>query len=102
MALDLEISTGILLREFFFKALPYLFLQKISGTPLLSNLANYSFGAYLVHVLILDQLDILFGINSLSFNPLFSVPVIGVVLFIASFAISGLLHKIPVLNKYIV
>ena len=69
---------------------------------ILHNLSKYSFGAYLVHVLILDQLDILFGINSLSFNPLFSVPVLGVVLFAASFAISGLLNKIPVLNKYIV
>ena len=66
------------------------------------RLAKYSFGAYLVHILILDQLKYRFGLNTLSFHPVLSVPVIGLTVFAISFAISGLLNQIPVLKRYIV
>lgn len=66
------------------------------------NMAKYSFGAYLVHILILDQLYYRFGLNTLSFQPILSVPVIGLIVFVISFAISGLLNQIPVLKRYIV
>lgn len=66
------------------------------------KLSGYSFGVYLVHMLILDQLNYRLGLNTLSFNPLLSVPVIGLIVFLVSFGISGLLHQIPVLKKYIV
>lgn len=66
------------------------------------KLSSCSFGAYLVHMLVLDQLNDLFGLNTMSFYPLLSVPVIGLIVFLVSFAISGLLHQIPVLKKYIV
>lgn len=69
---------------------------------IMSKLSKYSFGAYLVHILIIEQLNNLWGLNSLSFCPIVSVPVISIVVFILSFAISGFIHQIPILKKYIV
>lgn len=69
---------------------------------IIRKLSEYSFGAYLVHAMVITQLNHLLGFNTLSFNQIISVPVIGVVVFIISFAISGILHQIPVLKKYIV
>lgn len=68
----------------------------------IQRLSKYSFGAYLVHALIIDQLNIRFGINTLSFTPVVSVVLISVIVFILSFSISAILNKIPVLKKYIV
>ena len=66
------------------------------------KLAKYSFGAYLIHPLIIEQLDKHLGLNTLSFNPAFSVICIGVFVFIVSFGISALLNQIPVVKKYLV
>lgn len=68
----------------------------------IGKLSKYSFGAYLIHVLIIEQLNVRLGLNTLLFNPILAVLVIGVIVFIVSFAISGGLNKIPILNKYIV
>lgn len=69
---------------------------------ILRKFSKFSFGAYLVHMLVLEQLERLFRLSSLSFNPIISVPLISIVIFIISFAISGILNCIPILNKYIV
>lgn len=66
------------------------------------KLAKYSFGAYLVHALVIEQLNIRFGLNTLSFNAVFAVICIGVLVFTISFAISAVLNKIPVVKKYMV
>ena len=64
-------------------------------------LSKWSFGAYLVHILILDQLT-KHGLNTLSFNSAIATPVITSIVFIGSFAISGIIHFIPIARKYIV
>ena len=64
-------------------------------------LSQYTFGAYLVHDAVKNAV-MKFVFNPLSFNPLFSVPLIAVIMFIISFIISGILNHIPVLRKYIV
>lgn len=64
-------------------------------------LSTYSFGAYLVHVMILEQLKKA-GLTTLSFTPLLSIPLIFVITAVLSFAASALIHKIPRLKKYIV
>ena len=66
------------------------------------KLSEYSFGAYLVHALVIERLNIFFGLNSLSLNPCFSVVLISILVFIISFMISGILNNIPGLKKYIV
>ena len=65
------------------------------------NLSQYSFGAYLVHPAIIAAFNNL-GLNTLTFNPVLSVPVISVIVFIISSGISAVLNHIPVLKKYIV
>ena len=69
---------------------------------ILSALSKYSFGAYLVHAFILSILSKFLHLNSLSFNPLLSVPLTAVVAFIVSFGISAVLNHIPVVKKYLV
>lgn len=69
---------------------------------LMRVLAKYSFGAYLVHALVMDRLNMHLSINSLSFNPVFSVPIIGVLIFVISFGVSALLNQIPIVKKYMV
>lgn len=65
------------------------------------KMSNYSFGIYLVHAFIIDVLAG-FGLNTLSFHPVAAVPVITLIVFVISYIISAMIHKIPVLNKYIV
>ena len=65
------------------------------------KLSEYSFGAYLVHALVIEALN-LFQIHSLAFSPIAAVPVISGVVFILSYLISCLIHQIPFVKKYIV
>ena len=64
-------------------------------------LSKYSFGVYLVHALIIKIFDKVFNINTMSFNAVFSVPVLAIIVFIISYILSAILNKIPKLNKYI-
>ena len=68
---------------------------------IISRLSKYSFGAYLVHAFIIEVFNY-YGINTLSFNPIVSVPSIAVIVCIISFGISCILNNIPLLNKYVV
>lgn len=69
---------------------------------ILYHLSKYSFGAYLIHAFMISVIDQCLGLNSLSFNSLIAVPVIGVLIFCASFFLSAIINNIPLLNKYIV
>ena len=68
---------------------------------IMTILSKYSFGAYLVHVLVIELLSKK-GLNTLSFNPIVSVPIIGIVVFVISYLISAVCNKIPKINQYIV
>ena len=69
---------------------------------LLRALSKYSFGAYLVHAMVIDALYGFFGLDTLAHNVSFSVPLLAAVVFLASMLISAVLHRIPLLKKYIV
>ena len=69
---------------------------------ILHILSKYSFGAYLVHALLVDHFSLFFGIDVLSFCPWLSIPTISVIVFLISFAISAVINQIPVLRSYIV
>lgn len=75
--------------------------KDVSGKAvrILGLLAKYSFGAYLVHILVLNELKRIFGLDTLSFSPVFSVPVISVIVLVISFVISAVLNHIPLLKK---
>lgn len=64
-------------------------------------LSKWSFGAYLVHALIIEQF-MKYGFSTLSFFSGIATPLIVVAVFILSYAISAMIHYIPILNKYIV
>lgn len=75
---------------------------KIIKPRVIVKLSQYSFGVYLVHALVLEKLDLWFGLNTLSMNALLSVPIIGIIVFIISVIISAIINQMPVLKKYIV
>lgn len=65
---------------------------------LINILSENSFRIYLVHdffnIFILDA-----GINTLSYNPIISVPIISMLVFVGSYIISYIISKIPLLNR---
>lgn len=65
------------------------------------KLSKYSFGAFLVHIFILQVLYA-FGIQTTSFHPTLSVPAITIFTAIVSYLISMVLNKIPVIKKYVI
>ena len=68
---------------------------------LVSGVSKCSFGAYLVHIVILYIL-MTKNINAFIFNPVLATPVVSIVIFLIALCISAVIHKIPFLNKYIV
>lgn len=72
------------------------------GTKLLCTLSNYSFGVYLSHILVMDKLEYVLGLHTLTFDPIFSVPAVLVCVVVLCYLISAVLHKIPVLKKFVV
>ena len=60
-----------------------------------------SFGVYLVHIMVLRLFMMLTPLNPVAINPLLSVPIIAIIVFAISLAISALLHRIPVVGRYI-
>jgi len=66
----------------------------------LSGVARISFGIYLVHDLFLMALRY-FGITTLSFAPVLSVPILAAVVFLCSFALAWLIHHIPFLGWWL-
>ena len=73
---------------------------KAKNSNWLILLSQYSFGAYLVHDLVIQMLRFI-GLNTVSFAPALSIPVISVIVFVISFAFSGILNNIPVVKKYV-
>ena len=73
---------------------------KAKNANWLSLLSQYTFGAYLVHDLVIQMLRFI-GLNTVSFAPALSIPVISVIVFVISFAFSGILNNIPVVKKYV-
>ena len=67
----------------------------------INMVSKYSFGIYLVHILVLDKLECL-GLNTLSFSIYLSIPVLIIIVFFISMFISYLLNCIPFIKKYFV
>ena len=64
-------------------------------------IASHSFGIYLVHALVTENLQQL-GFHVLMGDPLWAVPLVSVVVFTISLLLSALLSKIPLVGKYLV
>ena len=72
------------------------------ASKLISFFSKYSFGVYLVHILVLDIFKTKLEITTLSFHPVISIIVLTVAVATISYAISFILNHIPILKKYIV
>ncbi len=68
----------------------------------MKKLSDYSFGVYLVHPLILEQMNKILKINTLSFHPILSIFILSIVAFVISMMISAILHCVPGVNKTVV
>lgn len=81
------------------------FKYNAKGTEKLNKiilkLSKYSFGAFLVHIFILKVLSAV-GFSSQAFHPILSVPVTTIFTTVASYLISLILNKIPIIRKYMV
>lgn len=71
------------------------------GLKIISTMSKNMFGIYLVHVVIIKIFSEC-GFNTLSCNPIISIPIISVCVFVASYIIVILIKKIPLVSKYIV
>lgn len=80
----------------------FLFIKNINFTneKIIKNFSSLSFGIYLVHITVSKYL-LKNDISSSWFNPIFSVPVVALIVFIASSIIVYLLIKIPIIKKYL-
>ena len=66
------------------------------------RLSEWTFGAYLVHLLFVEHLEPLLGLSTLSFAPALSVPALSVLVAVLSYAVSAALHRVPFVKKYFV
>lgn len=99
-------SFGVLLESIFvFVTLKSIFENTTFSKKiqkLIITLSNCSFGIFLVHIMIISLLDQCFDLNVLCFNPIFSIPILGILVYTICFVISFTLNRIPKLSNYIV
>lgn len=82
-------------------ALPELrLLNGKKSRAVMRSLTQCSFGIYLVHMLVREKLAVWFGLTTLSFRPMLSVPLLSILVMGISWAIVMALRRIPVIQKY--
>ena len=65
-------------------------------------LSKCSFGVYLIHPAFIEVLSKALHIDTMSFNPILSVPLLSLFIFAISFAASAVMNKIPIVKKWLV
>ena len=76
--------------------------KNLKWDNVVKKISKCTFGVYLIHVLILESLERYIGLNTLSFHPLLSMPLISFFVFGVSLMISYIINKLPWINKFIV
>lgn len=76
-------------------------IKKEQMIKIVQKLSKLSFGVYLIHAFFLELL-LKLGIDTLSFNPVLSVPCIALLVFLLSLSVSAILNKIPIVKKYLI
>ncbi len=66
------------------------------------NVTPATFGIFLIHPLILETLQKVFNLSSLSYSPLLSIPLITLVTFLLSYFSVAMIMKIPYLKRIFV
>lgn len=68
---------------------------------IISKLSRYSLGVYFIHPFILDLLKAI-GLRTVQFSPVLSVPAISIIAILISYILSCAIHRIPIINNWIV
>ena len=68
---------------------------------LIQKLGRLTFGIYIIHPFVIEELNIRFNLNTLSFEPLFSIPINSLITFLISLILVYIIKLIPFINKYI-
>jgi len=67
----------------------------------IQKLALLTFGVYIIHPFVIEELNIRFNLNTLSYEPLFSVPINSLITFLISIILAYIIKLIPFINQYI-
>lgn len=65
----------------------------------ITNISRYTLFVYLAHVFVMQHLDINFGVSTLSFHPIVSVPILSVAIFLVCIVGAFIIDKIPGIRK---
>lgn len=99
---SVPLSIGVLLTSVaFFVLIKQLFYSSSICSKQFERMSTYCLGIYLVHPMIIDCLDKYIGLNTLVFNPVESVFIISVIVFLISFIMSAVMNAVPILNKVV-
>lgn len=99
-------SVNVFLESVFVFAIVKKLMEQIEISERIKQLVAFfskcSFGAYLVHILVIDLLRDVAGLNSLTYSPVLSVIVISSLVIVLSYTVSIVLNRIPLIGRYIV
>ena len=90
------VSSAIFL---FFKYIVSQWLWPVRLKKIIYSVSVSTFGVYLIHDFFL-QIFGSWGLDSLTFNSILSVPIIALATFVVSFVVVLVIRKIPFINKY--
>ncbi|MBQ7713783.1 MAG: acyltransferase family protein [Oscillospiraceae bacterium] len=80
-----------------------LFKQRVRRSPRwLRAFSDASFGAYLVHALLIDTLQVRLGVDTLSVSPALSVPLLAAAVFAGAYGAALLLKRAPFVRNWLV
>ena len=68
---------------------------------IVSKVASYSFVIYMIHPFFLEKLNLI-GVTTISFNCLWSIPILTVGIFVCSFLVAHVFNRIPFVNKLLI
>jgi surface polysaccharide O-acyltransferase-like enzyme len=68
---------------------------------IIQKLGHLTFGIYIIHPFVIEELNIRIKLNTLSFDPLYSVPINSLIIFFISLLIAYFIKLIPFINRYI-
>lgn len=75
--------------------------SKLCGN-IITSISKCSFGIYFIHVFMIRFINNYFGLSWNTFNPIISVPIICILVFLLSYIVSLIISKMPILKKYII
>jgi len=66
----------------------------------IQKLSSLTFGIYIIHPFVIEELNIRFNLNNLSFEPLYRVPINSLITFLISLILVYIIKLIPFINQY--